>query len=206
MDAFLVAPVTPRDAPALALLMKREGTPCFCRYWHFVGTNKEWEARCALEPEKSERELSDAIDVGGDEGRGLIAKANDVVVGWMKLTWRRALPKLMARVPYRDLDLDAARVLSIGCFVVDPTMRRRGVARALVKGAIDLAPSWGARWLEAYPRRSDHALHDGEVWTGPERLFVELGFTVARDATQYPVLRLDLASRGAIGEARVDGA
>ena len=81
------------------------------------------------------------------------------------------------------------RVLSIGCFVVDPAMRRRGVARALVQGAIDVGPSWGARFLEAYPRRSDHALHDGEAWTGPERVFAELGFEVARDALQYPVLR-----------------
>jgi GNAT superfamily N-acetyltransferase len=189
MDEFVVAPVTPRDAPALALLMKREGTPCFCRYWHFAGTNKEWEARCALEPERSEREMAEAIGRGDDEGRGLIAKADEVVVGWMKLTWRKALPKLVARVPYRDLDLDPARVLSIGCFVVDPAMRRRGVARALVKGAIDVGATWGATAIEAYPRRSDHPLHDGEAWTGPERLFVELGFVVARQAPQYPVLR-----------------
>ena len=195
MDEFVVAPVAPRDAPALVALMKREGSPCFCRYWHFTGTNKEWEARCALEPEKNERELVAALTLGGEEGRGLIARRADDVVGWMKLVWRRALPKLTARVPYRALDRDPTHVLSIGCFLVDPAMRHRGVARALVKGAIAIGSEWGAQALEAYPRRSAHALHDGEAWTGPEALFVELGFRVARDATQYPVLRLDLAAR-----------
>ena len=190
--AFDVAPLTERDAPALVALMKRDGSPCFCRYWHFSGTNKEWEARCALEPQTNERELLGAVGRADDEARGLIARANGDVVGWMKLTWRRALPKLTARVPYRELDLDPARVLSIGCFLVDPAMRRRGVARALVKGAIGIAPTWGARFLEAYPRRSAHALHDGEAWTGPERVFVELGFEVAREAPQYPVLRFAL--------------
>jgi len=189
LSAFVVAPVTAEDAPALVTLMKREGTPCFCRYWHFAGTNKEWEARCALEPQVNEAQLVEAITRRGEEGMGLVARERETTIGWMKLTWRRALPKLTARVPYRDLDLEGGRVLSIGCFVVDPAMRRRGVARALVQGAIDVGPSWGARFLEAYPRRSDHALHDGEAWTGPERVFAELGFEVARDALQYPVLR-----------------
>ena len=190
---FVVSPVAPSDAPALVALMKREGTPCFCRYWHFAGTNKEWEARVATSPETNERELVDALTLGGEEGRGLVARRADPdsqeIIGWMKLAFRRALPKLTARVPYRALDLDPSRVLSVGCILVDPAMRGRGVARALVRGAIETAPKWGAQFLEAYPRRSDHRLHDGEVWTGPEHVFAELGFETVRESPQYPVLR-----------------
>src|SRR5438132_1490945 len=111
MNMFDVAPVTESDAPALVAMMKREGSPCFCRFWHFGGTNKEWEARCALDAEKNERELVEAIVAGRDDGRGLVARprvatgdADSRVVGWMKLTWRRSLSKLTARVPYRGLD------------------------------------------------------------------------------------------------------
>lgn len=185
---FVVRPITASDAPALVALMQREGTPCFCRFWHFSGTNKEWEARCAFDAATNERELVDAVTHGRDDGRGLVAHEGDALVGWLKLTWRRALPKLTARVPYRALD-GGDDVLSIGCIVVDPSRRRRGVARALVAGAIEWGKAWGANFVEAYPRRSALPLHDGEAWMGPERVYAELGFELARDAPQYPVLR-----------------
>ncbi|GAC1360026.1 MAG: hypothetical protein NVSMB47_12710 [Polyangiales bacterium] len=192
---LVVTPVSPADFAPLVALMAREGCPCHCRFWHFTGTSKEWEARCALEPERNRDELGAAIASGSDEGRGLVARvasAPERIVGWMKLAPRRALPKLLARVPYRGLDAPerpAAEVLSIACFLVDPALRRHGVARALVEGAIEWAPRWGAVALEAYPRRSDAPLHDGEAWMGPSALFDGLGVVVGREAPQYPVLR-----------------
>lgn len=192
---FEVTAVTSADVAGLIALMQRDGNPCFCRYWHFSGTNKEWEARCGLDAQANERELREAIELGRDDGRGLVARDPEdraLVVGWMKLTPRRTLTKLLARVPYRGLD-DQARpasdTLAIGCFVVDPTRRRQGVARALVEAAIRLAPSLGASFVEAYPRVSEQPLHDGEAWMGPHRLFMDLGFEVARESPQYPVLR-----------------
>ena len=188
---FAVTAVTSADVSDLIALMQRDGSPCFCRYWHFTGSNKEWEARCGLDAAENERELREAIGRGRDDGRGLIARPLDdpsLVVGWMKLTPRRTLTKLLARVPYRGLD-DSSDTLAIGCFVVDPTRRRQGVARALVEGALRLAPSWGASFVEAYPRVSEQPLHDGEAWMGPHRLFAELGFEIARESPQYPVLR-----------------
>jgi len=193
-----ISAVTPADAPALIALMERDGSPCYCRYWHFVGTNKEWEARCGLDAATNEAELRAAVHQGRDDGRGLVARmSNDPspIVGWMKLTKRRTLTKLLARVPYRGLDDGTqamADTLAIGCFVVDPAHRRQGIARALVEGAIRLGPTWGASFLEAYPRVSEQPLHDGEAWTGPLALFRSLGFTVAREAPQYPVLRRTL--------------
>ncbi|MEO7094916.1 MAG: GNAT family N-acetyltransferase [Polyangiales bacterium] len=196
---FSITPIGPGDAPALIALMERDGGSCFCRYWHFTGTNKEWEARCGLDAKSNEAELRVAVAERRDDGRGLVARIPgepERVVGWMKLAPRRTLTKLLARVPYRGLD-DAttpladtpADTLAIACFVVDPTLRRRGIARALVEGAIRLAPSWGASFVEAYPRVSEQPLHDGEAWMGPHRLFAELGFEIARESPQYPVLR-----------------
>jgi GNAT superfamily N-acetyltransferase len=192
---FAITPVVPDDVPALIALMERDGNPCFCRYWHFAGTNKEWEARCGLDAQANAAELRAAIEQGRDDGRGLVARvAGDPrrIVGWMKLVPRRTLTKLLARVPYRDLD-DPSRppadTLAIGCFVVDPELRRRGIARALVEAALRIASSWGASFVEAYPRVSEQPLHDGEAWMGPHALFPQLGFEVARESPQYPVLR-----------------
>jgi GNAT superfamily N-acetyltransferase len=186
--SYAIRLAQPDDFGELASLFEREFSPCYCRYWHFGGTNKEWEARCGLAPHENRAELGAALERGSDEARGLVARVagEQPIVGWMKLAPQRSLAKLLARSPYRGLD--APDTFSIGCFLVDAAHRRKGVARALLEGAITLAPSLGCKALEAYPRVFD-GLHDFEQLTGPHALFVSLGFEVVRDQPQYPVLR-----------------
>lgn len=186
--AYDVRLAQPDDFVELAALFERDFSPCYCRYWHFGGTNKEWEARCGLEPQKNRDELGAALAAQHDEARGLVARVSGApqIVGWMKLAPQPALKKLLARSPYRGLE--APDTFSIGCFLVDPAHRRKGVARALLEGAIAVAPSLGCKTIEAYPRVFD-GLHDFEQFTGPYELFTSLGFEVAREQPQYPVLR-----------------
>jgi len=125
---------------------------------------------------------------------GVVALGGNDVVGWLKLAPAAAVPKLYAQRVYRRLPcFDGPRdgVLTVGCLLVDPAWRRRGVARALVHGAIAFARAEGARALEAFPRRADE-LRDEEAFTGPFSLFVEAGFQIVHDFQPYPVLRLDL--------------
>ena len=179
---MIVRLVTAEDFDALAALFERDHSPCYCRYWHFTGTNKEWEARCALEPEKNREELRVALQT---PPQGLVA-VTDRIVGWVKLVPQPTLHKLLMRSPYKGLE--TPEVWSIGCFLIDPEHRRTGVATALVRGAIDHARSLGAKTLEAYPRVFE-GMHDAEQWTGPYAMFEHLGFEVFRDQPQYPVMR-----------------
>jgi GNAT superfamily N-acetyltransferase len=193
-----VAPVAPEDAEALAALFEREGCPCYCRYWHFVGTNKEWEARCAFERSKSRDELVAAVRARSQEGQGMVARVASrpgEIVGWLKLVPRSLLTKLLVRSPYKGLAEEprpegAPDVLAIGCLLIDPLERRHGIARALVEGAIAEAGRRGAQALEAYPRDAREPVHDGELWMGPRSVYDRLGFEVVRgEGGQYPVLR-----------------
>jgi GNAT superfamily N-acetyltransferase len=110
----------------------------------------------------------------------------------MKLAPRKTLPKLRTRSVYRALDLgDDEGVLSIGCMLVRPDMRKKGVARALVSAAPAIAKTSGARAIEAYPHAAE-GLGEHEVWMGPNALFVSLGFERVTGEHPYPVLRLDL--------------
>ncbi len=194
-----VTPATPDDAVALAELFDREGSPCFCRYWHFAGTNKEWEARCAFDRDRSRDELVAAVRTRTVEGQGMVARTSarpGAIVGWLKLTPRAALSKLLARSPYQQLrgEGPAPDVFAIGCLLIDPAERRRGVARALVEGGIELARLRGARAIEAYPRDAREPLHDGEHWMGPRSLYDQLGFeAIHGDGGPYPVLRKSLS-------------
>jgi hypothetical protein len=67
------------------------------------------------------------------------------------------------------------------------------VATALVAGAVRLAPSFGARALEAFPRRPREPVSDEELWTGPLGAYVQNGFVEVHAFEPYPVLRRELA-------------
>ncbi|HSO40969.1 MAG TPA: GNAT family N-acetyltransferase [Labilithrix sp.] len=178
----------PRHLDGFGALFEAASSSCFCRYWHFTGTKNEWLDRCAHRPEENLAEQAAASRAGEPSASGLVALDEGTVVGWMKVAPREALPKLTSLPVYRHLPFEPG-TWSIGCFVVHPASRRRGVARALVQGAVDQVPAWGGRFLEGHPRRSEAPLYDEEAWQGPERIFLELGFSAIHDQGPYPVYR-----------------
>ena len=71
---------------------------------------------------------------------------------------------------------------SLWCIRVRPGHRGRGIAHALVRGAVDYAASQGAPAVEGYPadnrgRRVDPTM----AYVGTRSLFEEAGFTKAAD-------------------------
>ncbi len=159
---------------------------CFCMYWQYPGDNRAWQ----MEPPESNR-AAKLERVRDRTTHGLLAFDGATAVGAVQLEPARSLVKLSNRMPYRGLEPDERR-WSIGCLLVRESHRRRGVARALVLGAIDhLEREHSAVELEAYPRTGDE-LRDEELWTGPESLFARCGFTIAREHVQYPVYRRTL--------------
>lgn len=194
---YEVTEAGPADADDLAELFRATGSPCFCRFWHFTGTNNEWLDRCANAPGENERELREALRAGSDEARGVVARRKGAreVIGWMKVAPVMAMRKAYDRRLYRGLPCfegDRSGVLAIGCFLVHPEHRKRGVSEALVRGAILLSPAWGARALEAFPRRPREAVRDDELWTGPMGAFERNGFVEVSSFGPYPVLRREV--------------
>jgi GNAT superfamily N-acetyltransferase len=185
-----VEPLDERHAAAWVALFDRSGSPCFCRWWHFTGTKNDWLARCAEHRELNRDEQLALVAARAPEATGLVAMDQDLAVGWMKLTPRSLLPKLLKLGPYRALPRDPDEpVWSIGCFLVDPGRRHQGVASALIRASVDHVRGQGGTAIEAYPRRSDHALHDEEAWTGTAALFASCGFTETAGEGPYPVMR-----------------
>lgn len=181
--------------PRLAVLLASSGNGCFCRYWHFTGNHREWLARCAHEPENNRSELLAAAESGSDQAAGIVAEdGHSELVGWLKLAPARTLTKIYEQRLYKGLPClqrEAAGVLTVGCLFVREDARRRGVATALLRGAIEHARAEGARAIEAFPR-SDTDVADAALMMGPSALFLRQGFEIVHDFAPYPVLRLTL--------------
>jgi GNAT superfamily N-acetyltransferase len=196
----------PEHARGLASLFDAAGSPCFCRFWHFKGTSNEWLERCARAPEGNRAELEQAFSSSTKEARGVVAVLPSEggngthsdpcpVIGWMKIAPASTVPKIYERRLYRGLPCfsgDRDGVFTIGCFLIHPDYRRQGVATELVRAAVQMAPTWGARAIEAFPRRPKEAVHDDELWTGPEGVFVKNGFVEVDSFEPYPVFRREL--------------
>jgi GNAT superfamily N-acetyltransferase len=202
-------PANPAHASALGALFDAAGCPCHCRYWHFEGDKNAWLERCALAPEQNQAEQAAALAAGTDDAAGIVALVGDDIVGWLKLAPRAALGKLLRLGAYRPLGLaQDPGVLGIGCVLVHPAHRARGVARALIVGAVEHGARVGAHTIEAYPLRAQERLRDDELGRGPEALYRSLGFTAmaapvlagaahamfgAEPTGAYPVLRRPLS-------------
>ncbi len=185
-----VEPLGPAHLAAFEGLFHASGSACFCRYWHFAGDKNAWLERCALAEGESLREQSDAVLSGADEARGLLAFDGALAVGWMKLTPRAAVPKLRRLPVYRALDLGPdAGVFAIGCFLVHPEHRGRGVARALLAAADAHVRAWGGHAIEAYPRRTSEPMHPEQAMQGPLATLLAQGYVEVGGEAPYPVLR-----------------
>jgi GNAT superfamily N-acetyltransferase len=193
-----IEPLGPGNVQAWAALFESGGCTCYCRYWHFEGTRNEWLARSAHESEVSKNEQLALVQQGAPEAGGLVAFEGDTAIGWMKLVPRGVVSKLTARGAYRALPLGPDEgVVSIGCFFIHPSHRRKGAARALLLAADAHARTMpGARVIEAYPHHVSHALHDEEAFMGPEALLLSCGFQrvlpEGEPGSPYPVLRKTL--------------
>ena len=82
-------------------------------------------------------------------------------------------------------------VWAVTCFVVRKGFRKRGIATALARAAVDFARERGARALEGYPSTTTQALL-GELHVGTHGMFVAAGFAeVGRPTIRRAVMRIE---------------
>jgi GNAT superfamily N-acetyltransferase len=191
MAAIEVEPVTGERWDDVVSLFTRKGprggTPqtdgCWCRFWDVRG--RTWSEQHGAGHRRAQR-----LAISNGETTALLAYVDGEPVGWCRLGPRESFERLehsprLARVDDED-------VLSIVCFYVHPTVKRQGVATALLGAAVDHAREKGTRMVEAYPVRAGHMNID--AYTGYLPMFLDAGFEVVRQAGRRVIVRRRLTA------------
>jgi GNAT superfamily N-acetyltransferase len=187
-----VHPLTTDRWDDLTALFEEGGDPrwCWCQFYRERGLN--WSNSTAAD---NRDRLASLTREGPPPG--LVAYQGERVVGWVSLAPRPAFDrlthaKLLATV-------DDKPVWSIVCFVVSKSARGRGVAKALLDGAIAWARAQGATILEAYPTDTGgRRIPAANAYHGTLSMFEDAGFEVVarrqfnRTTPVRPIVRLGL--------------
>lgn len=162
---------------------------CYCAFYDDTRATFDPEADAGLH--RAER----AQRIRAGQAHGLLAYRGGQAVGWCNVAPRSRLANL--RDYARAIEDPADDPALVMCFVIPPPQRGTGVARALVRGALDAARRWGSPWVEAYPRNPDLPTGDlpasAASYKGPLPLYLSEGFRIARDLGVGYVVRHDLA-------------
>jgi ribosomal protein S18 acetylase RimI-like enzyme len=185
-------PVTPKRWTDLEAVFGAKGCSiarcCWCMAYRRSG------ARPCLRPgmsrsQANRAELKALVDAG--KSPGLIAYEGKAPVGWVSVGPREEYARLK-RSPVMK-PVDDQPVWSVICFVVPSAYRGRGVAHALLGGAIAYAGKHGAALIEAYPVDKPGRSKDDAMWFGAKSMYDRAGFEeVARRKPMRPVVRLKM--------------
>ena len=115
---------------------------CWCQYWRQSASDYRRGG-----PGSGEENLKKQVFQGPSPG--MVAYVDGAPVGWLGFWPRQQLERL---VRSRTIPkVDDVPVWAIVCFLIRPGYRRKGIARALLNGAVKYARNAGVLALEAYP-------------------------------------------------------
>jgi len=166
----------------VALMARDEhGARCWCVAW-WVPT---WEEYVAHTPEQNREARDDrfALDVHD----GYLAYVDGAPVGWMQAGPRDDLPKI-AETFSLEPDPEA---WAISCFLLLAPYRGQGLGRQLFSDVLDDLRARGVPAVEGYPLHGT-GHEDTDVWSGPESLYLDAGFTERGRGPRRVVYRLEL--------------
>jgi GNAT superfamily N-acetyltransferase len=184
-----VVPVVEAPWDDVRTVFGTRGDPATCWCQYFKVDAAAWKAGDVA---AFERALCDQVDDARAQrsaGPGVLAYEADKPVGWAAIEQREAYHRILnSHEPH-----DAGDVWFVSCFVVRVGHRRKGVAAALLEGAVAHARANGARVIEAFPMVAGPGVSSADLYHGPLSLFEAAGWeTVVRPSERRAVVRLQL--------------
>jgi len=124
---------------------------------------------------------------------GALAFEGGEPVGWVAAGPRSRYVRAVQTPTLKGIDhAENDDVWLVPCFFIRPDMRRRGIARRLLEGAIEMARGAKASAIEGFPT-AGVKLGSADRQVGTEHLFESCGFrSIRRPSSSRVLMRLDL--------------
>lgn len=150
---------------------------CYCVWHHWT---EQHELKRSLMPEDErqncKRNYAKELIQNGTLN-GFVAFSNNQIVGFcnsdIKENYFR-MSKENYPNSWQDLK-ENDKILSIVCFIVDPDMRREGIAKAMLNYACQYAEENGYDYVEGYPVKGEFTIHD---CGGSASMYISQGFEI----------------------------
>jgi len=172
------------DFWALMARDQHEGAVCWCTAWW----TDTWEDYLALTPAQR-RELRESLIERG-EYDGYLAYVDGAPVAWMQVGARDRLGKVLVSF---ELEPDP-ETWATTCFLVLEPYRGQGLGREFLRQVLADLDARGVTLVEGYPRHGEgHGATD--LWSGPEALYADSGFSEVKKGPNRSVYRRRLRQR-----------
>lgn len=166
-----------------------EWAKCYCHYYE-VPVALTWS-----DFDGAANRLAMRARIATGEMEGYLAFEGDDVVGWMNAQSYAKLRHACARmrIAAPPLPVPAHDAAAIVCFVIPPTHRKRGIAKALLAhGLADLAAR-GFALVDAFPWNAEaDSTADTDHYHGTMSMFAAQGFTTLAMHDTLTVVRKSL--------------
>ena len=182
--AWEIQPLTPERWADFEELFGPHGAigGCWCMWFRL--TQKEFDARKGERNRKAMKAI-----VNSSRVPGILAYHQGHAVGWCSVAPREEFARLERSRLLKPVD--GQRVWSVVCFFVAKEYRRKGVAKGLLKAAVEYVNKQGGSILEGYavePKAGK--MPDLFAYHGPASLYKSVGFKeVARRSKTRPMMR-----------------
>jgi hypothetical protein len=179
MSEYTIEPLGPKTWNAFATLAEKHNGVyggCWCTWFH-RGVGKEF----ANDPRGAEgnRAWKERLVREGGAHAALVCDG-DAAVAWCQYGPPQELTHINFRKEY-EAGLKKLPKYRLTCLFVDRDCRRRGVAAAAVRGALELIAKAGGGVVEAYPHDLRGAkASSSHLYNGTRTLFEGLGFRYER--------------------------
>ena len=162
---------------------------CWCMWWRLTG--REFDAQKGAGNRRAMKAIVDSGHVPG-----ILAYHEGHPVGWCSVAPREEFPRLERSRILKPVDDEP--VWSVVCFFIAKSYRRRGVARRLLKAALDYVRDCGGGIVEGYPvEPKKGGTPDLFAFHGLASMFRSAGFKeVARRSETRPIMRYVIESVG----------
>ena len=162
-----------------------EWSTCYCQFYR-IARALDWKS---FGGEHNRTAARASIACG--EAEGYLARADGAMVGWLHAAPRHKLPHAFERLKVEPppIDVPVHDAAVIVCFVIAPAWRRKGVASALLDGALEDLRARGVALVDAFPFKSGDSVSPADHYHGPMPLFASRGFEPIGENDDVVVMR-----------------